>query len=174
MTLRGPLFPALCALALSAGWAFATEHEVKKFAFILDDCYAAAADDLGLTACRGLMSETCMTREEGGQTTLGMTSCLMAEAQAWDRHLNAEYKATMAWAEAADAEEAAAFPSLANRAEALRAAQRAWIAFRDAQCGLDYALWGSGSMRNIAGASCQADMTAERTIELFGMRRQFE
>ena len=34
-----------------------------------------------------------------------------------------------------------AFPEFANRAKALRDAQRAWIRFRDAECGLAYAVW---------------------------------
>ena len=53
-------------------------------------------------------------------------------------------------------------------------AQRAWIAFRDTACALDYAEWGSGSMRNIAWADCRMQMTAERTIELRAMREMFQ
>ena len=76
----------------------------------------------------------------------------------------------MAWAKAGDADDMANFPEFANRADSLRAAQRAWIAFRDAECGLEYALWGSGSMRNIAGTDCLMHMAAERTIELRAKR----
>lgn len=46
------------------------------------------------------------------------------------------------------------------------AAQRAWIALRDGDCALEYAMWGSGSMGQIAGATCLLDKTAERTIYL--------
>jgi len=54
----------------------------------------------------------------------------------------------------------------------LRDAQRAWIAYRDANCAMEYGLWGAGSMRQIAGADCQMRMTAERMLELRSYRQQ--
>ncbi len=134
----------------------------------------AAPDPDARSACIGQMSQTCMDSQDGGHTTLGMSSCLGAEADVWDRFLNAEYKATMAWSKAADEGEAVYFPEYAKRVESLRAAQRAWIAFRDAECSLAYAQWGSGSMRNIAGADCRMQMTAKRALELRDMREMFE
>lgn len=112
------------------------------------------------------MAAVCMDSEDGGHSTLGMTNCALSEAQVWDKYLNLEYRAAMDALEAMDTDEAEFFPEFANRAESLRAAQRAWIAFRDAECGLAYAMWGSGSMRNIAGSNCSLEMTASRTIEL--------
>jgi uncharacterized protein YecT (DUF1311 family) len=67
---------------------------------------------------------------------------------------------------AMDADDAELFPEFANRADSLRDAQRAWIPLRDAQCALEYAMWGSGSMRQIAGAACLLDLTAKRVIYL--------
>lgn len=164
-----------CACALLAGnGALATEQEVGDFGPVLNACLANAADGAALRACIGRMSTACMDGQEGGHTTLGMTSCLNAEARVWDGVLNAEYKASRAFAKAMDADEAAYFPEFARRAEALLAAQRAWIAFRDAECDLAHAEWGSGSMRNIAWADCQMQMTAERAIELRDMRETFE
>ena len=72
----------------------------------------------------------------------------------------------MAGLRADDTQEAEFFPEFANRADSLLAAQRAWIVLRDADCGLEYAMWGSGSMRQIAGAGCRMQRTAERTIYL--------
>jgi uncharacterized protein YecT (DUF1311 family) len=37
---------------------------------------------------------------------------------------------------------------------------------RDADCTLEYAMWGSGSMRQIAGSGCRMRRPAERTIYL--------
>ena len=107
-----------------------------------------------------------MEAEEGGHTTLGMVSCTVAEARAWDAILNVEYQQTLDDLEAMDTREAVQFPDYAARADSLRDAQRAWIAFRDAECGLVYAMWGAGSMRNIASANCKLEMTAERALEL--------
>lgn len=162
------------ALGIGPGAVWATDHEVAEYGPVLDACYQKATDAEGLEACRGKMAEVCMETQDGGYSTLGMSSCAAAEAQVWDKYLNSEYKKTMAWAKAADASEAVHFPGYATRAESLRAAQRAWIIFRDAECGLAYAAWGSGSMRHIAGTSCLSDMAATRTIELYRIRNQFE
>ena len=127
------------------------------------------------TACIGEDGHApAWTTQEDGHSTLGMTSCLSAEADVWDRYLNAEYKETRAYMKAADIDEAEYFPDFARRVETLLAAQRAWIAFRDAECDLAYAEWGSGSMRNIAYADCRMQMTAERTIRLRAMREAFQ
>lgn len=163
--MRAKFLSFLGLLCLPAA-AAATEHEVAQFGSILETCFGAAPDIDAQTACIGQMSTTCMDTQEGGHTTLGMSSCLMAETQVWDKHLNAEYRTRMSELKAMDADEAEYFPEYARRAAALRDAQRAWIVFRDAECGLDYAMWGSGSMRNIAGADCQMTMTAERAIAL--------
>lgn len=149
-----------------AGAAHATEHEVAAYGHILDTCYQAASAGGTHESCVGLMASTCMESEEGGHSTLGMTFCTWGEAQVWDRYLNIEYRETMAALRAMDADTAVHFPEFANRAESLREAQRAWIAFRDAECGLAYAMWGSGSMRNIASANCRLEMVSERAIEL--------
>lgn len=148
------------------GAAQATEHEVAAYGHVLDTCYAAAQSDGTHAACIGDMSAACMDGEEGGHSTLGMTFCTLGEAQVWDKYLNLEYQNTMVAFREMDADTAVHFPEFAKRAETLREAQRAWIAFRDAECGLAYAVWGSGSMRNIASASCRLEMIAARTIEL--------
>ena len=44
--------------------------------------------------------------------------------------------------------------------ETLLEAQRAWIAFRDAECALDYAEWGSGSMRSLRRRGRKQDWLA--------------
>lgn len=134
---------------------------------MLDDCLSRADTGAARRACLGAVSAACMEGRTDGGTTLSITECRMAEAQAWERHLNAAYADRMAEVAAMDAAESEA--AFATRADSLRAAQRAWIAFRDAECGLAYALWGAGSMRTIAAADCRMTMTAERTIELLGL-----
>ena len=169
-----PLLQVIVAALFVGTPVHATDHEVEAFGPELQACLEAAPDTSGLEACQGKMSTTCMDSQDGGHSTLGMTSCLNAEAKVWDAFLNVEYKATRAHAEAMDKDEAVYFPEFARRAEALLTAQRAWIVFRDAECDLAYAEWGSGSMRNIAWADCQMRMTAERAIELRRMREAFE
>lgn len=158
------------ALVLVALPAAAQERETALYGPLLTQCYEAAADWDSREECIGRLSQACMSGEEDGESTHGMARCIRAETEAWDRLLNAEYRATMDWAKEADADEREYSPEYANRAETLRDAQRAWIAFRDAQCAFDYAQWGSGSMRLIVGAACFMEMTAQRTLELGRMR----
>lgn len=160
-------------LLLFAPAAAAESYEAGTYGVLLRQCYEEAATEAKLQ-CVGAASEACMAEEEGGQTTLGISLCTAGETEVWDGYLNAEYKTTMAAMRAMDDDERVYFPEFANRATALRDAQRAWIPFRDAECGLDYALWGSGSMRNIAGASCALDLTARRTIRLIELREMMQ
>ena len=50
--------------------------------------------------------------------------------------------------------------------EELRAAQRAWVTFRDAQCRFETAAWEGGSARAMINAACLSVMTVERTKQL--------
>ena len=117
-------------------------------------------------SCIGGAAELCMEIHEGGQTTAGMVNCLSQEAAVWDDLLNEAYGDVIALFQASDSFDREGFPEYAVREERLREAQRAWITYRDANCAADYAAWGSGSMRSIAAASCQLQMTAERTLDL--------
>ena len=148
-------------------------QETPDYAEELFTCYHSAEDRAARLACADKVAAPCMA-EPGGETTVGMSMCLQAETDAWDQLLNDEYRETMAFMTALDDDERAYFPGYAVRVEKLRAAQRAWIAFRDAECALAYAEWGSGSHRHIAGSACFADMTRARTIALRDMRERFE
>ncbi len=133
----------------------------------LEQCLAGTQDGASHKACIGRLAAECSQNEAGGETTLGMMMCNQAETLVWDRVLNQEYRETMAWAKSLDAGGEADF---AVRAERLRDAQRAWITFRDAECGFAYSVWGAGSLRHISGSECLMSRTAQRAIEL-RMRR---
>lgn len=151
------------SLGLMAGPAF-SEADPAAVAEIAQ-CLGNAAEVAFERACIGDQSDRCM-QEPDGQTTVGMMFCMGDEADAWDVLLNAEYQAARATAKSMDENETANLKEFAVRADELRAAQRAWIAFRDANCRAAYGIYGSGSMRQISGAQCRLRMTAERTIEL--------
>lgn len=130
----------------------------------IEACLETSPDRETGEACIGGPSDACMAMP-ANQTTVGMGTCVAAETRAWDALLNAAWpklKATEAEADAADGMAAAGLPT---RAETLLAAQRAWIAFRDAECAHAYAQGGTGTIRSLYGASCRLTLTARRALE---------
>jgi uncharacterized protein YecT (DUF1311 family) len=99
-----------------------------------------------------------------------MSRCAAAEAEGWDRMLNETWAELIVLARrrAILDEEVGAEP--ADLEGLLVEAQRAWIAFRDADCAQEVAVWGDGSMRTVAGAWCGLERTAQRVFELRAKR----
>ncbi|MDJ0387100.1 lysozyme inhibitor LprI family protein [Roseomonas sp. E05] len=83
--------------------------------------------------------------------TAAIVTCLDTEAEAWDQRLNTAYAAL----------QKRIFP---QQREPLRAAQRLWIHYRDANCRFYGAQ--DGSIRQIEVALCRRDMTRSRAREL--------
>jgi len=168
---------SIALICAQPGAAMADEvaHLVQRYGPQLDGCLAAAGQDTALARnCVGVAADACMQKEQDGQTTVGMSRCLMSEAQVWDGLLNAEYQNALAHFAALDTADRLDFPEVAVRVDRLRAAQRAWLAFYDAECALDYAIWGSGTMRQIAGADCALEMKAARSLDLAEKRRTMQ
>jgi uncharacterized protein YecT (DUF1311 family) len=139
-------------------------QEPWPFSDLVTACYS---QDDSAENCIGEAAEVCMDSDpEQTQTTFGMMSCFLRERDAWDVLLNQEYQRARAFAQSMDEQDLALFPEYAVRADQVLAAQRAWISFRDANCAMQYGVWGSGSMRQISGASCVMRMTAEQTLAL--------
>jgi uncharacterized protein YecT (DUF1311 family) len=94
---------------------------------------------------------TCNQRPD----TLAIVDCLQARTKFWDDRLNQSWKALNA--------------SLAGdraRLSTLKAAQLAWIKYRDANCAYYYSE--DGTIKQIDTAMCQLRMTQDRAIELQG------
>jgi uncharacterized protein YecT (DUF1311 family) len=53
-----------------------------------------------------------------------------------------------------------------QQAVRLRAAQRAWLPFRDAHCEVEASTYEGGSMRPMVLSFCMADVTRQRTAQL--------
>ena len=126
-------------------------------------CHAATPEGQRSPVCLGQASDNCQMLP-GGSTTQGIAACIAAETAIWDDILNAEYRTTRTDLKTRDANEGS------DLAGSLQKVQRAWIAFRDAECDLTYAQWEGGSVRGIAYANCLLVMTAERSIALRDMR----
>jgi uncharacterized protein YecT (DUF1311 family) len=93
-----------------------------------------------------------------GQSTAGMIDCVGTEWQAQDARLNRAYRDALKRLE------------LPRQKAALQKAQRAWIAFRDAECASLYDQdW--GTISRVEAAGCRLDRTARRADELEDYRR---
>ena len=57
-------------------------------------------------------------------------------------------------------------PSLAGRLDTLRAAERAWVAYRDAQCAFEGSEVEGGSMQPMVVDGCATTVTRQRTAAL--------
>lgn len=87
-------------------------------------------------------------------TQVEMNHCAYLDYQAADAALNAAYGAAVAQADAAD------------YGEALRAAQRLWIPYRDAACHAEAAQYEGGSIQPLIALSCLSRLTQDRTRDL--------
>jgi uncharacterized protein YecT (DUF1311 family) len=102
--------------------------------------------------CIGRVSDPCL-KLEGHDSTTEMVQCVDTETKAWDDLLNADYQRVL--------------NAVGDKAkEAIRQAERAWIALRDADCGVPYEIYEGGTMARLGGASCLLDHTAERVLQL--------
>lgn len=95
--------------------------------------------------------EQCLESPDG-QSTAGMVQCAAAELEVQDKALNAAYRDLVS-------------DMNARQKANLVKAQRAWIAFRDADCQARYDPdW--GTLSTINANMCMLRRTVERTIEL--------
>ena len=93
----------------------------------------------------------------GGQSTMGMVQCIGEELKVQDKALNAAYRDLVG-------------DMNARQKANLLKAQRAWIAFRDAECDLDASVALGGSMHGMLVSDCRAAMTDERVKALKALR----
>lgn len=84
-------------------------------------------------------------------STVGIAGCLLRRAEIWDRRLNEAYAALQR-------------RITPEQRDMLRAAQRLWISYRDANCAF-YAAQ-DGSIRQIGHAECVRATTEARAREL--------
>ncbi|MEJ6401615.1 lysozyme inhibitor LprI family protein [Yoonia sp. 2307UL14-13] len=118
--------------------------------------------------CLGQASNACQA-QDGGSTTQGIAACISAETAVWDALLNEEYQALRA--HFSGVQGGGTDATTDELLDYLRGAQRAWIAFRDADCDLRYTQYQGGAIRSIVGANCRMTKTASRALELRDMRQ---
>ncbi len=100
---------------------------------------------------------------ENAMTQMEMTYCAEQDFAEADEQLNAQYKVTRQAMKDWDAD---ATDGLGSAADALLGSQRAWLAFRDAQCAFHGYQARGGTMEPMLIYGCQAELTRQRTQQL--------
>ncbi|WP_157944588.1 lysozyme inhibitor LprI family protein [Mangrovicella endophytica] len=157
------LIIAAACLVVSGDAALAAESDAAKTLATVRQCLETAADDP--RSCIGIVSNPCQD-EPDGSSTQGVDACLGSETEAWDVLLNERYATTLETAKEIDADRKAADDESAVAADDLVKAQRAWIAYRDAECDRLYEVAKDGTIRTNVASACQLEMTATRAIDL--------
>ena len=104
------------------------------------------------------------------QTQMEMTQCAGEDYDKADKDLNVEYQKLRKLLGERDK---VADENGKGAVDALVAAQRAWVAYRDANCNLAGFQARGGSMEPQLVASCLAQMSRDRTQELKTLSAQF-
>lgn len=147
---------ALLSLPLQAAadWAPKPVNEADLWG-----CVADAGDGWHAGAvCIGRSAEACI-EESGAHDSITVAQCLEAEAKGWDGVLNTAYQSLRTGLSGPE--------MLPVAAVALKDAQRAWIAFRDAEC-LSRGNLTTGTAHFEDGADCTLRVTATRALDLIG------
>ena len=117
---------------------------------------------IGLSAALALVSLAHAGDQDASEpscdgNTYQMVGCLKAKTAQWDKRLNAAYQ------KAVDA-------AGSKQRDQLRAAQRLWIQYRDANC-LYYGM-GEGTIARLDAGECMRSLTEARAKELEGTGQQ--
>jgi uncharacterized protein YecT (DUF1311 family) len=89
--------------------------------------------------------------------TYQMVECLKAKTAQWDKRLNAAYQKALQ-------------DAVPAQRDPLRAAQRLWVQYRDANC--RYYGMGEGTIARLDAGECMRSMTEARAKELEGLGHQ--
>ena len=117
-----------------------------------------AASALAMLSSASFANDAGDPQESCDGSTAEMVDCIGAKTARWDKRMTIAYQ---------DALKHAASP---QQHDQLRAAQRLWIQYRDANC-LYYGM-GEGTIARVDAAECMRSMTEARARELEGLGRQ--
>lgn len=133
-----------------------TKTQAQEASMDLSEFYrclevADGDDSLSRNECIGVASANCIKKYS---TASGKATCWSMETELWDNLLNQDYQELRNYG-----------PSDTFKNE-LKIAQRAWIKFRDTDCGLYSAMGIGGAPESQLYESCKMDHTARRSTAL--------
>lgn len=99
------------------------------------------------------------------QTQAQMNQTAGAQYKAADAAMTRQWQRTYAYMKGRDAQDRSRGGGFGYAAATL-ASQRAWLAFRDAQCVIEGGEYAGGSMQPLVQVQCKTRLTNERTTQL--------
>jgi uncharacterized protein YecT (DUF1311 family) len=96
-------------------------------------------------------------------TTIEINECAQKVLRQKDGELNEAYQALLKSLSPSRSGDSTDYASVKKE---LAEAQRAWVKFRDSDCGAKYKFWEQGSIRGAMYLSCLTERTEQRTAEL--------
>ena len=97
---------------------------------------------------------------------VGERECFARWAEKTDYEMAAQWKVTLAAVEREDAESRQEHANKPDMARGHLASQRAWLRYRDAQCGMVSDQWAGGTGYGESGSRCSIELNVQRTSEL--------
>lgn len=164
--MRGRILAAVLAATMLAPATAPAQMEPAGYdPAVLEGCLRDRSAASERAACIGIGAARCRMTE-AGSSNAGIGFCFGEEHADWDARLNAAYATLLEQQGAFDAELRAAGSAAPSMVEALRAMQRAWIAYRDAACDWEASQWGGGSGAGPASLQCLMEVTARQALIL--------
>jgi uncharacterized protein YecT (DUF1311 family) len=112
--------------------------------------------------------------DPGNLPQAGMNQCAYLDYKAADKELNAVYRDVRAYVKNVDADSAELGERYVGAEKALLKAQRAWIDYRDGHCEVEGFAARGGTLEPLLVATCLAQLTRHRTVELKSLIAGFE
>lgn len=166
---RAMIKAAALAFGLCLMGSSASAQDFTIDAHLIDRCLGINQDTPMF--CVGQQARACYD-DYGGGADMVLAACLEAEAAYWDGALNQVYQEVLALVEREQNMDIGYLPD--QLTDATRAMQRAWIAYRDATCGLDLArAFPFGSAAGPASGECMMRETARQYFQLQRIARSY-
>ena len=158
-----PLYPLAALLPPQPARAMPADLARVDTAAI-EACIAAATTQGGVYDCAGRGQDACVANlreayKDVGPVESAPVLCLKVEAEYWDKRLTTGYDALVGIESGRSA----------ARLGALRAMERAWIAFRDDRCAYETLANGGGTGGDQAGPLCLLQETARQSALIDAM-----
>lgn len=145
---------------LFAGPLLAEESLLNQYRDTADQCFENVSYLGEESTCRGLVFAAC---NQGSS----IDECMLAEAVFWEEKVDKEYQRAFDELQRQDDIYPVIEPEPQLRTDALRAAQQAWVAFRDFQCQLDLIMIGSA-------APCREEHAFFRAMDMIDLQEPLQ